>query len=58
MLGVLPDTLIYISGCHELLLSLGLDVVEITEDKVLLFGGNNDAMREFHSCMSQLLAQR
>ena len=45
-------------GCHELLLSLGLDVVEITDDKVLLFGGNNEIMREFHSCMSQLLTQR
>ena len=44
-------------GCHELMLSLGLDVVEITDDKVLLFGGKEEMNREFHQCLSQILAQ-
>ena len=44
-------------GCHELMLSLGLDVVEITDDKVLLFGGKEEINREFHQCLSQILAQ-
>lgn len=56
-LFVFYGTIIFFSGCHDFLLSLGLDVVEMNATAVSLVGGNDNTIRLVHRCLCQLLLE-